>query len=90
LDPKSFSNLLGYRGELLQEFYEIIKLTKDATWKEDGSRERLKGLAFFDRKIIKKLYSYVQKDIEKHLKIARLSLDLLKYKPDNSNLDGWL
>ena len=57
--------------------------------KQDGSRERLEDLADFDRQIPNEVYNHNQEDIERELINLWLSLELLKYKPDDYNLDKW-
>ena len=90
LDPLSFADFIGYNGKLRQEFINCVELAKNATW-DDDSREKLKKLANHSKGIIKKYYNFGQKELEEYIKSTpNLSMNLLKYIPDNSVLDKWI
>ncbi len=92
LDPLSFSNLMGYKGEIKEKFMKTLKLAKEATWKNNGSKETLERLANECKRIIKEKYDYGYKDLEEFVKNQKsnVSKDILGYDPDKSNIDYYL
>jgi len=89
LDPSSFSNFMGYNGGVRKKFMESMKLAKEATWKNNGSKETLERLANECKNIIKEIYDYGHKELEEYVKNQKsnISKDILKYDPDKSNID---
>ena len=92
LDPLSFSNLMGYKGGVRKEFMEALELAKEATWKNNGSKETLERLANECKSIIKEKFDYGHKELKEYIKNQKsnISNNILKYDPDKSNIDYYL
>ena len=89
LDPISFSNFMGYEGEIRKAFLETIKLTKEGTWKDNGSKEMLERMANESKNIIREKYNYGQKEFKEYVNNhkSNVSESILKYDPERSNID---
>ena len=82
---------MGYKGSIRAEFFQILQLTKDATWKGEKYAKNLEIKAKNCRRIIKEQYNYGQNDLEDIIKEdPNLSKDLLNFKPDKSSLDYFI
>ena len=59
---------------------------------DDGSKEHLEHLAKESKRIIEEKFNYGQKELEEYIKNpqSKISIDILKYNPDRSNLDRWI
>jgi len=91
LDPKTFCDFIGLKGDLRNEFLECIQLAKDALWKNNGSKEILEQKAVESLRLIKQRLDFGQLELERYINDPNTDLtnDILKYHPNNSTLDFW-
>jgi len=94
LDPKTFCDYIGLRGDLKYEFLECIKLAKDSLWKKDGSKDILEQKAARNLQMIKQRLDFGQLELEKYINDPNTDLtnDILKYNIDSTldlTLDFW-
>ena len=91
MDPVSFANFLGYKGTLLEIFSKSIELAKRAPY-DSNAFEELQEIAVKCRKRIGEKYNYNHNGLEKFIQKNKsyYKMDLLKYKPNKSNLEYYL
>ncbi|MFX0098557.1 MAG: hypothetical protein ACFFCS_03180, partial [Candidatus Hodarchaeota archaeon] len=91
INPEEFTRFLGLKGNLKKEFISMVKLAKDAAWKEETYLEKLRKIAKESKEILKNKYNFSQKALVAAIKKDHsLSIDLLKYNVDKSNLKYYL
>ena len=92
LEPKEFAEFLGYKDKIKSDFLKVVKLTKNSVWKEDGSRETLNQVYIESKNKLYEKYNFSQKELEEYLRdpSSKITLDILKYKPDKTSLDYFI
>lgn len=91
MDPKTFADFIGYKGELREKFFHSLNIAKNAVWNDDENRELLSQLSNESKHNIKKNYNHNQKELEKFVENTHnISKSILKYVPDKSTLDKWI
>jgi len=68
---------------------ETIKLSKEAPWKDNGSKEILERLANESKSIIKENFNYGQRKFKEYINNQKSSIseNNWSYSPDKSNID---
>ncbi|MFX1317399.1 MAG: helix-turn-helix domain-containing protein [Promethearchaeota archaeon] len=91
MDPTTFSNFIGYKGAILDNFFESIELARQAAF-DSKAFEELRNIALKCKKTIIKKYNYNHNELENFIKRnkSNLKMNLLKYRPDRLNLEYFL